>query len=121
MERVKGIEPSYSAWEAGALPLCYTRMRCGKILCFPLQSRKNPLRDIEIFKKKHSAPCGYRAEAGETDELFQFSPCVFPKRDYIMNHLRANLAQSVEQLIRNEQVIGSNPMIGSIFLPQNMI
>ena len=25
MERVKGIEPSYSAWEAGALPLCYTR------------------------------------------------------------------------------------------------
>ena len=34
-----------------------------------------------------------------------------------MDHLRANLAQSVEQLIRNEQVIGSNPMIGSIFLP----
>lgn len=26
MERVKGIEPSYTAWEAGALPLCYTRM-----------------------------------------------------------------------------------------------
>ena len=26
MERVKGIEPSYSAWEAGALPLCYTRI-----------------------------------------------------------------------------------------------
>ena len=25
MERVKGIEPSSSAWEAGALPLCYTR------------------------------------------------------------------------------------------------
>ena len=34
-----------------------------------------------------------------------------------MDHLRANLAQSVEQLIRNEQVIGSNPMIGSIFPP----
>ena len=30
---------------------------------------------------------------------------------------QASLAQSVEQLIRNEQVIGSNPMIGSIFLP----
>ena len=28
---------------------------------------------------------------------------------------QASLAQSVEQLIRNEQVIGSNPMTGSIF------
>lgn len=27
----------------------------------------------------------------------------------------ASLAQSVEQLIRNEQVIGSSPMTGSIF------
>ena len=25
MERVKGVEPSYSAWKAAALPLCYTR------------------------------------------------------------------------------------------------
>ena len=25
-ERVKGIEPSYSAWEADALPLSYTRI-----------------------------------------------------------------------------------------------
>lgn len=25
MERVKGIEPSYSAWKAAALPLSYTR------------------------------------------------------------------------------------------------
>ena len=25
LERVKGIEPSYSAWEAAALPLSYTR------------------------------------------------------------------------------------------------
>ena len=24
-ERVKGIEPSYSAWKAAALPLSYTR------------------------------------------------------------------------------------------------
>src|SRR5689334_1810684 len=28
MERVKGIEPSYSAWKAAALPLSYTRMPC---------------------------------------------------------------------------------------------
>jgi hypothetical protein len=27
MERVKGIEPSYSAWKAAALPLSYTRSR----------------------------------------------------------------------------------------------
>ena len=27
MERVKGIEPSYSAWKAAALPLSYTRGR----------------------------------------------------------------------------------------------
>ena len=26
MERVMGIEPTYSAWEAAALPLCYTRI-----------------------------------------------------------------------------------------------
>lgn len=25
MERVDGIEPTYTAWKAGALPLCYTR------------------------------------------------------------------------------------------------
>jgi hypothetical protein len=27
MERVKGIEPSYEAWEAAVLPLNYTRMQ----------------------------------------------------------------------------------------------
>ena len=27
MERVKGIEPSWPAWKAGALPLSYTRMK----------------------------------------------------------------------------------------------
>jgi hypothetical protein len=26
MERVKGIEPSYEAWEAAVLPLNYTRV-----------------------------------------------------------------------------------------------
>ena len=29
----------------------------------------------------------------------------------------ANVAQSVEQLIRNQQVRGPSPLIGSIFLP----
>ncbi len=27
MERVKGIEPSWPAWKAGALPLSYTRKK----------------------------------------------------------------------------------------------
>jgi hypothetical protein len=27
LERVKGIEPSYEAWEAAVLPLNYTRVR----------------------------------------------------------------------------------------------
>jgi hypothetical protein len=30
MERVKGIEPSYAAWEAAVLPLNYTRIRLQK-------------------------------------------------------------------------------------------
>ncbi len=30
MERVKGIEPSYEAWEAAVLPLNYTR--CGSYI-----------------------------------------------------------------------------------------
>ena len=29
LERVKGIEPSYAAWEAAVLPLNYTRAPCG--------------------------------------------------------------------------------------------
>jgi hypothetical protein len=28
VERVKGIEPSYEAWEAAVLPLNYTRLAC---------------------------------------------------------------------------------------------
>ena len=34
MERVKGIEPSYAAWEAAVLPLNYTRFgEAEKSLC----------------------------------------------------------------------------------------
>jgi hypothetical protein len=29
VERVKGIEPSYAAWEAAVLPLNYTRANAG--------------------------------------------------------------------------------------------
>jgi hypothetical protein len=33
MERVKGIEPSYAAWEAAVLPLNYTRDIQTKLSC----------------------------------------------------------------------------------------
>ena len=31
LERVKGIEPSYSAWKAAALPLSYTRISADQL------------------------------------------------------------------------------------------
>jgi hypothetical protein len=31
LERVKGIEPSYSAWKAAALPLSYTRLAADQL------------------------------------------------------------------------------------------
>ena len=34
MERVKGIEPSYSAWKAAALPLSYTRISLKQVTKF---------------------------------------------------------------------------------------
>ncbi len=33
----------------------------------------------------------------------------------------ASVAQSVEQLIRNQQVEGSNPSAGSLFAPEKLI
>jgi hypothetical protein len=49
VERVKGIEPSYSAWEADVLPLNYTR-RLKAFLLYPgvvkksmMDFKKNPL------------------------------------------------------------------------------
>ena len=33
LERVKGIEPSYAAWEAAVLPLNYTRAAGGGAAC----------------------------------------------------------------------------------------
>ena len=35
LERVKGIEPSYSAWEAAALPLSYARLEVAAIAIAP--------------------------------------------------------------------------------------
>ena len=43
LERVKGIEPSFSAWEADVLPLNYTRksLDSRQILPFPIVRRLN--------------------------------------------------------------------------------
>ena len=37
VERVKGIEPSYAAWEAAVLPLNYTRDKIGLNLIDPFR------------------------------------------------------------------------------------
>ena len=48
-------------------------------------------------------------------KFFRFQ-LAFCKNENILLPNQANVAQSVEQRIRNAQVIGSNPIIGSIFL-----
>jgi hypothetical protein len=39
VERVKGIEPSYAAWEAAVLPLNYTRLQQGILREFGVHNR----------------------------------------------------------------------------------
>jgi hypothetical protein len=77
LERVKGIEPSYSAWKAAALPLSYTRVggdmqRIGAIgngrnplnfaLNTPIRHRISPFREhrnafiSQLMKTQHAAP-----------------------------------------------------------------
>ena len=45
MERMKGIEPSYQAWEARILPLNYTRMN------FYLSILPVFMRFVKVFKE----------------------------------------------------------------------
>ena len=40
MERVKGIEPSYAAWEAAVLPLNYTRVSSAAGRCNTASDRE---------------------------------------------------------------------------------
>ena len=42
LERVKGIEPSYSAWEADVLPLNYTRMFPYFVIILPAKRKSKP-------------------------------------------------------------------------------
>jgi hypothetical protein len=58
LERVKGIEPSYSAWKAAALPLSYTRIsvdqlsrQAGRLNRYaPVRARMPPV--------PQAGPCG---------------------------------------------------------------
>ena len=47
MERVKGIEPSYAAWEAAVLPLNYTRRLCPN--SYPRSSTKGKDKHASLF------------------------------------------------------------------------
>lgn len=60
MERVMGIEPTSPAWEAGALPLSYTRSAVGSDRTAnrgPVQARYRPAASpAKSLKRLHSIP-----------------------------------------------------------------
>jgi hypothetical protein len=63
MERVKGIEPSYSAWKAAALPLSYTRVRPINYHATPAASTTHdllwrPLRRTGLNRRRFPAYIG---------------------------------------------------------------
>ena len=49
LERAKGIEPSYEAWEAAVLPLNYARVCMLFILLDALSKHKNSKRFFSVF------------------------------------------------------------------------
>src|SRR5690242_14789057 len=52
LERVKGIEPSSSAWKAVALPLSYTRVGSRHLSDLPVIG--------QALERRPSSPCGLR-------------------------------------------------------------
>ena len=58
MERVKGIEPSYSAWKAAALPLSYTRMVFPVVRGDSPAGSRPPQTDIPVVRG--DSPAGSR-------------------------------------------------------------
>jgi hypothetical protein len=56
LERVKGIEPSSSAWKAVALPLSYTRMRA-------VRRRSSQKSELPRLAKPKQLPAGAKASA----------------------------------------------------------
>ena len=70
---MKGIEPSYSAWKAAALPLSYTRF-CSLLLFsqsiasstqeIPRSSRPNPLANLKSQSYRTDGRCRIRTYVG---------------------------------------------------------
>ena len=88
-----GIEPTYPAWKAGVLPLNYTRISVGVTGFEPATSWSQTRRSSQAEPHPESIvgrAAGYKS-AGKS---------------------HADVAQLAEQLICNQQVIGSSPIIG---------
>ena len=54
MERVTGIEPALSAWEADVLPLNYTRVRIQQVRSLASAIGEAAAQGVEIL---HDGPC----------------------------------------------------------------
>ncbi len=107
LERATGIEPARSAWEAEVLPLNYARVHSfyHKNITKSIKKCRNKKylmgfntfndKSADFFLKKHIFYLTNRTNSGKIYRKF------------------ADVAQSVEQLIRNQQVRGSSPLISS--------
>ena len=62
LERVKGIEPSYAAWEAAVLPLNYTRVQA-RFYSTSADRQSSP--DGVITKPKTPTECIYRVSSAD--------------------------------------------------------
>jgi hypothetical protein len=70
-----------------------------------------------VLGPKWNALGAARLQQGEARTVSMMTERPLPKRvRTIQSKKRADVAQLVEQLIRNQQVIGSSPIVGSIFL-----
>jgi hypothetical protein len=61
LERVKGIEPSYSAWKAAALPLSYTRTRAAYHAGTAVRSRAGRSVALPVERWWRGFPSNYRS------------------------------------------------------------
>jgi hypothetical protein len=77
LERVKGIEPSYSAWKAAALPLSYTRLLAINYHAGPAASTvMRRTRDPAKYRRKptDSRPEGARGAPAFPLTSFDYPP-----------------------------------------------
>jgi hypothetical protein len=66
---VKGIEPSYSAWKAAALPLSYTRV--GAIHYHAGAAASTSMRRINPLDKARKRPDSFRPHVPEREQVEQ--------------------------------------------------